>query len=88
MIVQIPDAVNGAFEFLGGASIWMHVRAIMKDKQARGVSKFATAAMTLWGFWNLYYYPHLAQWLSFAGGLCIVAGNAAWLFFMWKYRKR
>jgi len=68
MIVQIPDAVNGAFEFLGGASVWMHVRTIMCDKQSRGVSPFATAFFTLWGFWNLYYYPSLAQWASFAGG--------------------
>src|SRR6185436_15953847 len=24
------------------------------------------------GFWNLFYYPHLDQWLSFAGGVLIV----------------
>lgn len=88
MIVQIPDAVNGAFEFLGGASVWMHVRTIMRDKQSRGVSPFATAFFTLWGFWNLYYYPSLAQWASFAGGVCIVGGNGVWLYFMWKYRKK
>jgi hypothetical protein len=87
MIVQIPDIVNGLFEFLGGASVWMHVRAIMRDKKSRGVSPFATAFFTLWGFWNLYYYPHLAQWASFVGGLVIVGGNGVWLYFMWKYRK-
>ena len=59
----------------------------MRDKQSRGVDPFATAFFTGWGFWNLYYYPHLAQWASFTGGLLIVTGNAIWLYYMWRYRK-
>lgn len=85
--MNIPDLVNGAFETLGAASIWMHVRRIMRDKQSRGVDPFATGFFTCWGFWNLYYYPHLAQWASFTGGLFIVTGNGVWLYFMWRYRK-
>lgn len=85
--MNIPDLANGAFEALGAASIWMHVRTIMRDKQSRGVSPLATAFFTSWGFWNLYYYPHLDQWASFTGGLLIVTGNAVWLYFMWRYRK-
>jgi hypothetical protein len=84
----MSDLVNGLFELLGALSIWMHVRAIFKAKSYKGVSPFATAFFTSWGFWNLYYYPHLAQWFSFAGGLAIVTGNAVWLYFMWRYRAR
>lgn len=84
--MSLPDLVNGSFELLGALSIWMHVKAIMRDKKSRGVSKLATAFFTSWGFWNLYYYPHLNQWFSFTGGLAIVSGNAVWLYFMWKYR--
>lgn len=85
--MNLPDIVNGCFEALGAASIWMHVRAIIRDKKSRGVSGFATAFFTGWGFWNLYYYPHLEQWFSFVGGLAIVSGNGIWLYFMWRYRK-
>jgi hypothetical protein len=31
------------------------------------------------GFWNLFYYPHLDQWLSFAGGVLIVLANTVWI---------
>lgn len=32
-----------------------------------------------WGMWNLYYYPSLDQWWSFAGGLWIVFANGVWM---------
>lgn len=82
-----PDLINGVFEMLGGASIWMHVKTILRDRQSRGVNPYATTFFTLWGFWNLFYYPNLAQWWSFTGGLVIVVGNAFWLFFQWRFRK-
>jgi hypothetical protein len=85
--LSLPDAVNGAFELFGAASIWGNVATIRRDKQTRGVSKIATAFFTIWGYWNLYYYPSLGQWLSFVGGCAIVTGNSYWLYLMWKYRK-
>jgi hypothetical protein len=85
--LSAPDLINGAFETLGGASVWLNVRTILRDKKTRGVSPVATAFFTAWGFWNLFYYTHLAQWASFVGGLIIVLGNAAWLTLMFKYRK-
>lgn len=84
--MPLPDFVNGLFEAVGALSIWMNVQKILKDQKSRGVSWFATGFFTSWGFWNLYYYPSLGQWMSFAGGVFIVAGNSVWLFYMWKYR--
>lgn len=81
-----PDYVNGFFEFAGGIALWKNVRAIRKDKMVRGVNWEVTLFFTSWGFWNLFYYPSLAQWASFVGGLNIVAANAAWLYFAWRYR--
>jgi hypothetical protein len=34
---------------------------------------------TSWGVWNLYYYPSLGQWLSFAAGIALCLGNIAWV---------
>lgn len=84
--MPLADAANGLFESLGALSIWMNVRTILKDRKTRGVSWFATSFFTSWGFWNLYYYPSLGQWVSFTGGLFIVAGNSVWLYYMWKFR--
>lgn len=86
MHISWADAVNGAFEFFGGAVNWLNVRQLLRDKKVRGVSIIPTFFFTSWGFWNLYYYPSLHQWLSFAGGAVIVGANAAWVCLAWRYR--
>lgn len=85
---MIPDFINGCFEAAGSVFILMHVRRVVIDKAVAGVSTVATVFFTLWGFWNLFYYPHLHQWWSFAGGLAIVAANATWVSLLIKYRQR
>jgi len=42
---------------------------------------------TSWGMWNLFYYPHLGQWYSFAGGVFIVSVNTFWLGQIIYYRR-
>lgn len=81
-----PDMINGTFEAIGGLLILNHCRAVLKDKAVKGVSIFSTAVFTAWGFWNLFYYPHLDQWYSFTGGLVIVSANALWVYLLMKYR--
>jgi hypothetical protein len=85
--MQMPDLINGLFEAFGGFSVWLNVRAILRDRKSRGVSKIACGFFTAWGFWNLFYYPHLGQWLSFAGGVIIVVGNTVWIINLWRFRK-
>ncbi len=88
MMIQLPDLINGLFESIAGLMVALHCRRVLIDKEVKGVSVVATTFFTLWGFWNLYYYPHLDQLLSFFGGLCIVTANAFWLYLMWKYRSK
>lgn len=77
--MTFPDFVNGCFETGGGLFQLLNCWRLLQDKMVRGVSILATAMFTSWGFWNLYYYPHLDQWLSFTGGLVIVSANTAWV---------
>lgn len=84
--MNIPDIVNGAFETIGGLLIWLNVRAILQDRTVRGVDYRVTWFFTAWGGWNLFYYPSLDQWASFAGGLVIMAGNIVWLALTLRYR--
>lgn len=81
------DMINGAYELLGGVFILNHCRAVLKDKAVNGVSLVSTVFFTSWGVWNLYYYPSLNQWCSFAGGIFIVLSNCLWIGLMLKYRK-
>lgn len=83
---MIPDLINGTFELLGGFALWQNVKRIKQDQKVAGVNWQVTLFFTLWGFWNLFYYPSLSQWASFAGGLNIVAANSAWLFYAIKYK--
>lgn len=85
---MLADAINGMFELLAGFFILMHCRRLYIDKQVRGASIVATTFFTMWGFWNLYYYPSLEQWLSFYGGIAVVAANTLWVsmmaYYTWK----
>lgn len=74
-----PDLVNGGFELGGAAFQLLNVRALLRDRRVSGVHWLPTVFFTAWGLWNLWFYPHLGQWMSFYGGLGLVAVNVGWL---------
>jgi hypothetical protein len=76
---MIPDLVNGLFEFFGSLFILNHTKALWQSRQARGISLVSVIYFAGWGIWNLFYYPHLDQWFSFAGGCAIMAANFFWI---------
>lgn len=77
--MHAPDLINGLFEGFGGVLLWLNCRRLYRDKVFKGVSIVPTAFFMAWGYWNLFYYPHLDQWLSFTGGLLIVSANTFWV---------
>jgi hypothetical protein len=82
-----PDIVNGLFELIGGLFILNHCRVLYQHKQVKGVSIVSTMFFSAWGFWNLFFYPHLEQMWSFAGGVVIVVANCLWIGLMLYYAK-
>lgn len=74
-----PDYINGAYECLGGFFIYLSIRKLRKDKKVHGISWAHAFFFTSWGYWNLFYYPHLEQWMSFVGGVLIVITNTIWM---------
>lgn len=82
-----PDYINGLFEFCGGFFILMSILKLAKDKMVRGIHWVHCAFFAAWGFWNLYYYPHLGQMASFIGGIMVVTANTYWLGQIWYYLK-
>ncbi|HYG24458.1 MAG TPA: hypothetical protein VEH04_16895 [Verrucomicrobiae bacterium] len=86
--MSLPDTINGLFEFLAGFMVLNHCRVLYREKQVKGISTLSTAFFAAWGGWNLFYYPHLGQWLSFFGGLFIFAANLLWVAMLLHYRTR
>lgn len=78
--MSLPDIINGTYESCGAIFILTSILKLYKDKKVRGIHWVHTAFFTSWGYWNLYYYPHLNQWISFLGGIGIVIANSIWLF--------
>lgn len=85
--MAIPDIINGCFEAFASLFILNHARVLWKSKQAHGVSMLSTWYFMLWGVWNMWYYPHLGQYFSFAGGVVIVLAQLFWIWSIWKIRK-
>lgn len=83
---MMNDAINGSFELLSGCFAWLNVIKIRQQRKIAGVDWRVTGFFTLWGVWNLWYYPSLHQWISFVGGVSIVVSNAVWLYHVFKYR--
>lgn len=81
------DFTNGLFEAGTGITALHSCWKLYQHKRVQGVSHWLMGWVSLWGYWNLYYYPSLDQWLSFCGGLLIVTANTVWLLLAWTYRQ-
>ncbi len=73
------DLVNGLFEAFGGLFVLLSILRLRRDRCVRGVSWAMVAYFTTWGFYNLYFYPSVDCWASFAGGLFVVVANTTYL---------
>ena len=71
----------------GGVLCWMNVRQLLRDYQIRGIYWPVQAFFAAWGWWNLFYYPSLGQWVSFAGGIITVLANTTWVILALKIHK-
>jgi len=81
-----PDTINAAFEILGGFFILNHCRVLYKVKAVAGISIASVIFFNVWGFFNLFYYPHLGQTLSFYAAMLITVSNTIWVIMLIKYR--
>ena len=84
--MNTPDLINGFFEGASSLAVWFNVRAILRDRAVKGFSLTPLLFFTSWGYWNLYYYPQLNQWLSFVGGISMVLANTVYIWLVLKYK--
>lgn len=82
---MIQDLINGIFELSGSLFILLSIIKLYKSKIVRGVSYIHIGYFSAWGFWNIYYYPYLKQWISFIGGIGIIITNTTYLILLIYY---
>lgn len=82
-----PDLINGLFEMLGGLFILISILKLREDKEVKGISWLHVGFFTGWGFWNLYFYPSLDQWFSFAAGIFLCITNLSYLILLIHYTR-
>lgn len=80
------DAVNGLFEFVAAVLVWGNVRALLRDKQVKGVNLRVNVWYCCWGVSSLIYYARLSHWFSFVGNCGILCANIVWLLLALRYR--
>lgn len=84
--MTIPDSINGLFEAVGGVLNWMNVYRLYKDKEVKGVFPLVWVFFASWGLWNLFYYRHLDQFMSWYGGMFLVSANITWVILAFYYQ--
>lgn len=72
------DFINGTFELLASFAILLTILKLYKAKSAKSVSVPHVVFFTVWGAWNLYFYPSLGQWFSAASGVLVMLVNGTW----------
>lgn len=80
------DLINALFEGSAAALLFYNCVLLHRDKGIRGVSIRATALFFAWGIWNLFYYPHLGQHISFTVGIAVAVANGLWVCMALYYR--
>jgi hypothetical protein len=78
------DIANGIFETFGAICSWLNVYSYYKQRKVAGIFWPSTIFYSVWGLWNLFYYPSLDQWFSFAGGIILTSGNLVWVLWVMK----
>lgn len=82
------DLINAAFELFAGAFLLLNVREIIRTKMVKGVHLAPAMFFTIWGVWNIFYYPVLQQKYSFYAALLVVFANGAWVILAIYYKNK
>lgn len=80
------DLTNALFESAGAVLIWLNVADVWKKRKTAGIHWLPLALFTIWGYWNLAYYPHLGQFLSTVAAGFVAFANTVWLALVLRYR--
>ena len=73
------DVINGGFEAFASVMILLNCVKTYQDKKVRGISLCSIVFFTIWGLWNVYFYPANGLKWSFIAGIAVVIVNIIWV---------
>lgn len=82
------DLINAAFELCGGLFLLPSILSAWQAKKIVGYHWITALFFWFWGVWNLFYYPHLGQWISTFAGLGVTSAATAWLILVLLYGRK
>lgn len=75
-----PDIINATFELGGALVLCLNIRRLLVDHRLlRGVSWVPTLFFAAFGMWNIYFYRHIDQPVSWWAGVLVLVVNLVWL---------
>ena len=83
--MYLSDSINAFFDFGAAVALWRNVAQLRRDKRVQGVCISSTVFFTLWGYWNVWFYPSNGFPLSCIAGVFVVAANTAWIGLVIRY---
>lgn len=72
---MINDLINSMFLLVSSFVLWYNCYVLYYTKKLIGYSYWAVFFFTMWGYWNIYYYAYLNQWISWCSEISIVLAN-------------
>ena len=85
--MNLPDLINGGFEFGGSLAVLTSVFQLWKDKEVKGVNPWMVCFFAVWATWGLYWYWFLGQWASWIASFAMSGANVTYFGMMWYYLK-
>jgi uncharacterized membrane protein YfcA len=85
---DLADLFNGLFECGAGFAAYLNCWRLFQDKEVKGIAVGSIVFFTLWGAYNLFFYPAKDLWWSFYGGLVVFSGNVLWIVLLIYYSRR
>jgi drug/metabolite transporter superfamily protein YnfA len=82
------DYINCLIEVIGALLICKNVQVLYRDKIFKGVFLPTIVFFTMWGVWNLFYFPSINQHYSFYGGIFLCLSNLTWIGLVMYYKRR
>lgn len=79
------DLINGFIEITGAIFVTFNIIDTLKQKKVAGVKWFSVAFFNIWGFYNIFFYPHNDLWFSFIGAITLTICNTIWTILLIKY---
>jgi hypothetical protein len=76
--VNTFDIINALFESFGAYLAWVNFFKLRRDLEIKGVYWPMWVFFSVWGLWNIVFYPAVGAWASAIMGAVLCAGNIAW----------